>query len=114
MWVVQERIAGSITSEPEVCPGSGQALPIGETERTLITPVVSVTPVSGLLVRSELTDRVAKPTGVCRQPQHSFSSWLGSNTKMYEQILPVAVPGSVIRSVPSGAPDVFALAKESI
>jgi hypothetical protein len=30
---------------------------------------------------------------------------------MYEQILPVAVPGSVIRSVPSGAPDVFALAK---
>src|ERR1700722_2840245 len=111
MCVVQARIAGSITAQPVVCPGSGQALPIGETDRILIRPVVNVTPVKGLPVRSVLTERVAKPSGVFRQPQHSAISCCGSNTKMYEQILPVAVPGSVTRSVPSGAPAVWAFEK---
>src|SRR5271165_2009212 len=107
MWVTQARMAGvELTTV-----GSGQAPPTGTVETILISPVVRVTPVSGFLVRSVLTERVPRPSGVCRQLQHSDSSWYGSNTKIDAQTFPAAVPGFVMRTVPSGAPAVLALAK---
>src|SRR5215467_2799862 len=89
--------------------GRGQTPPIGLVETTLITPELNVTPVSGLLVRSTLTDRVRKPSGVSKQLQHSLSSCAVSNTKMAAHTLgftPVKVPGLSNRTVPSGAPEV--------
>src|SRR5271165_1797034 len=108
MWVPQDRIAATGFT----AVGSGQPPATGMVETTLIRPVLRVTPVNGLLVRSVLTERVRRPSGVNRQLQHSLSSWYGSNTKMLAQMLPLAyVPGSVMRNVPSGAPAVLALAK---
>src|SRR5579872_920555 len=112
----------STNGEPLTCPGSGQLLPLNASVETiLITPFCKVTPVSGLLVRSVFTERVRRPSGVSRQPQHSDISWKGSNTAIYAQtlagtwpLLPPtfwAVPGLVIRNVASGAPLVLALAK---
>src|SRR5215467_497514 len=109
MCVTQERIAAAGNREV----GSGQTPAIvGFVDTTLITPVVSVTPVNGLPVTSLLIESVRRPSGVRRQLQHSLISCSGSNTKMLAQILPPAyVPGSVRRRVPSGAPAVLALAK---
>src|ERR1700733_1797084 len=108
MWVTQERKAAVGCT----AVGSGQAPETGMVETTLITPVVRVTPVSGLLVRFASIDKVRNPYGVSKQLQHSLSSCSGSNTKMLAQRLPEAyVPGLSRRIVPSGAPAVLALAK---
>src|SRR5579872_1713240 len=110
MWVAQDR--RDATGKTAV--GSGQLLPFGTVETILIVPVVSVTPVSGLLVRSISTERVRRPSGVSKQLQHSLISCIGSNTKMLAQTfpeLPVFVPGLLRRTFASGAPAVLALAK---
>src|SRR5579863_3121462 len=111
MWVAQDRKAGNGLT----VVGSGQVFPDrGQVETILTTPVLRVTPVSGLLVRSASTERVRRPSGVSKQLQHSLISCIGSNTKMLAQTLPlplVFVPGLLKRTVASGAPAVLALAK---
>src|SRR5580692_6568183 len=87
--------------------GSGQTPDAGALVETILTtPVVSALP-----VRLVLTDRVRRPSGLTKQLQHSVSSWLGSNTKIAAHRFAPAVPGLVMRRVPSGAPAVLALAK---
>src|ERR1700722_6209151 len=89
IWVSQARTAGSELT----LVGSGQAPATGIVETIFTRPVLRTTPVSGLPVKSVLTDRVRRPSGVSRQLQHSVSSCSGSKTNKLAQTLPAAVPG---------------------
>src|ERR1700722_14512931 len=109
IWVPQARSAGVAL----ILVGSGHVPPDNGVEISLITPVLSFTPVSGFFVKSVSTESVRSPSGERKQLQHSESSWLASHTKMLAQTFPVAVPGFVNRTVASGAPAVLALAKYS-
>src|ERR1700722_5966779 len=70
MWVTNPRIAAIGVR----LVGSGQDPPTVAVDTILITPVLRVTPVSGLLVKSEFTDRVRRPSGLRKQLQHSLIS----------------------------------------
>src|SRR5580698_10740925 len=107
MWVTHARRAASGFT----VVGRGHPPLTGTVETILIAPVARVLPVRGLLVRSLLIERVRSPSGLTKQLQHSVSSWKESNTKMLAQTLPAAVPGLMMRTVPSGAPAVLALEK---
>src|SRR5271166_3532907 len=73
-------------------------------ETILTSPLLTTMPISGLLVRSFVTENVRRPSGVVMQPQHSSSCWSLSNTYTKAHRLPLDVPGLVTRTVASGAP----------
>jgi len=70
MWVAHARSAGVEL----MMVGSGQYPFDSLAETILITPVLRVTPVSGLAVRSVFTESVRSPSGERKQLQHSESS----------------------------------------
>src|SRR5271166_1093318 len=111
MWVAHARRAGMVLAS-ELGKVASQGEPLRVEETIAITPFAWTTPVSGLLFRSFEIERVRRPSGVVRQPQHSFSCWSLANTYTRAHRLPSpAVPGLVIRTVPSGAPATPLLAK---
>jgi hypothetical protein len=55
--------------------GLHEALLDASAETILTTPFLDLEPVSGLPVRSVLTESVRKPSRDTRQPQHSESCW---------------------------------------
>src|SRR5271166_4724681 len=79
-------------------------------ETILMSPVLTMIPINGLLVRSFVTEKVRRPSGVVMQPQHSSNCWSLSNTYTKAHRLPLDVPGLVTRTVASGAPETPLLA----
>src|SRR5262245_65114240 len=73
-------VAHAINSGIGVGAVASHRLGGGIEETILMAPVVRVTGVSGLLVKSSLTEMVRKPFGVTLHPQHSAICWSALKT----------------------------------
>ena len=81
-WPHVWRCVAHATSDGVGVGDAGSQMPPGERvdERSFSAPVVGLSPVSGLLARSRVTESVRSPFGVTGHPQHSAISWSAVNT----------------------------------